>query len=112
MDLDNLLDLAFQGGARVLHQSKLGNLQPGYFADLVLLKQDRASAYPVINQAANLVYNLGASDVDTVICNGEVIYLHGEHKTLDKAEIIAEVNQRLERLLKIDYKRKIAEYPS
>ena len=78
----------------------------------MLLRQDRASAHPVINQAANLVYNLGAADVDMVICNGEVIYLNGEHKTLNKTEIIAEVNQRLEPLLKIDLERKIAEYPS
>ncbi|MDF1520105.1 MAG: amidohydrolase [Brevefilum sp.] len=112
MDLDTLLDLAFQGGARVLHQPKLGNLKPGYLADLVLLKQDRASVHPVINHAANLVYNLGAGDVDTVICNGEVIYLNGEHQTLNKAEIYAEVDQRLERLLKIDLKRKVADYPS
>ena len=112
MNLDTLLDLSFQGGARVLHQPKLGNLKPGYCADLVLLRQDRASAHPLINQAANLVYNLGAADVDTVICNGAVIYLNGEHKTLNKAEIITEVEQRLERLQKIDYKRKIAEYPS
>jgi 5-methylthioadenosine/S-adenosylhomocysteine deaminase len=112
MNLDTLLDLAFRGGAKVLHQPKLGDLKPGYLADIVLLKQDRASAHPIINQAANLVYNLGASDVDTVICNGEVIYLNGKHQTLNKADIIAEVNQRLERLLKIDYERKVAEYPS
>ena len=112
MDLDALLDLAFQGGARVLHQPKSGNLKPGYLADLVLLRQDRASVHPVINQAANLVYNLGAADVNTVICNGEVIYLNGEHKTLIKSEILAEVNKRLPRLLNIDLNRKIADYPS
>ncbi len=112
MNLDTLLDLAFQGGARVLHQPKLGNLKPGYLADLVLLSQKRASAHPRINQAANLIYNLGAADVNTVICNGEVLYLNGEHKTLNKAEIYTEVNQRLERLLTIDLERKIANYPS
>ena len=112
MNLDTVLDLAFQGGARVLNQPKLGNLQPGFSADLVLLSQKRASAHPIINQAANLVYNLDAADVDTVICNGEMIYLHGEHQTLNKAEILAEVNQRLDRLLTIDHQRKVADYPS
>jgi 5-methylthioadenosine/S-adenosylhomocysteine deaminase len=112
MDLDTLLDLAFQGGARVLHQPKLGNLKPGYLADLVLLRQDRASAHPVINHAANLVYNLGSSDVNTVICNGEIIYLNGKHQTLNKAEILTEVDKRIPRLLNIDLDRKIADYPS
>ncbi|MFN2304631.1 MAG: amidohydrolase family protein [Anaerolineales bacterium] len=112
MDLGTLLNLAFQGGAKVLHQPRIGNLQPGYLADLVLLSQKRASAHPVINQAANLVYNLDAADVDTVICNGELIYLHGKHTTLNKAEIYAEVDHRLARLLEIDLERKVADYPS
>jgi len=50
--------------------------------------------------------------VNTVICNGEIIYLNGEYATLNKAEIYAEVNHRLTRLLKIDLERKVADYPS
>jgi len=112
MNLETVLDLAFQGGARVLHQPSLGNLKPGNLADLVLLRQDSGSVYPNLNPAANLVYNLGAADVDTVICNGNLLYLHGKHQTLDKQQIFAEVNNRLQRLLKIDLNRKVADYPS
>ncbi len=112
MNLDAVLDLAFQGGARVLREPRLGSLKAGNLADIVLLRQDRASAQPVINQAANLVYNLGAGDVDTVICNGKVLYQNGRHTTLNKAEIFAQVQARLPRLLQKDLNKKVADYPS
>lgn len=112
MNLDTVLDLAFQGGARALRQEALGNLEPGMLADVVLLKQGRAAAQPVNNQAANLVYNLGAGDVDTVICDGQVLYQYGKHLTLDLDEILKEVRSRLPRLMNKDLEKKIAEYPA
>ncbi len=111
MDVDTVLDIAFQGGARVLRQPRLGNLQAGNLADVVLLRQDRPAAQPVINKAANLVYSLDARDVDTVICDGVVLYQGGKHLTLDLGEIYREVNARLPRLLKMDLSNKIADYP-
>ena len=111
MPVNTVLDLAFQGGARVLQQPRLGNLKAGNLADVVLLRQDRPAVQPVINRAANLVYSLDARDVDTVICDGELIYQGGKHLTLDLEEILREVNSRLPRLLNKDLFRKIADYP-
>ncbi len=111
MSVDTVLDLAFQGGARVLRQPRLGNLKAGNLADVVLLRQDRPATQPVINKAANLVYSLDARDVDTVICDGEVVYQGGKHLTLDLVEIMSEVNARLPHLLKKDLSKKIADYP-
>ena len=111
MTVDTVLDLAFQGGARVLQQPRLGNLKAGNLADVVLLRQDRPALQPAINKAANLVYSMDARDVDTVICDGELIYQGGKHLTLDLGEIYREVNARLPHLLKKDLSRKIADYP-
>ena len=111
MPVNTVLDLAFQGGARVLQQPRLGNLKAGNLADVVLLRQDRPAVQPVINRAANLVYSLDARDVDTVICDGRLIYEGGKHLTLDLEEILREVNSRLPRLLNKDLFRKIADYP-
>jgi Cytosine deaminase and related metal-dependent hydrolases len=111
MPVNTVLDLAFQGGAKVLRQPRLGNLKAGNLADVVLLRQDRPAVQPVINKAANLVYSLDARDVDTVICDGELIYQGGKHLTLDLEEILREVNSRLPRLLNKDLSRKIADYP-
>ncbi len=111
MPVNTVLDLAFQGGARVLRQPRLGNLKAGNLADVVLLRQDRPAVQPVINKAANLVYSMDARDVDTVICDGKPIYQGGKHLTLDLEEILHEVNARLPRLLNKDLSRKIADYP-
>ena len=111
LPVNTVLDLAFQGGARVLQQPRLGNLKAGNLADVVLLRQDRPAAQPAINKAANLVYSLDARDVDTVICDGELIYQGGKHLTLDLGEIYREVNARLPHLLKKDLSKKIADYP-
>jgi len=111
MPVDTVLDLAFQGGARVLQQPRLGNLKAGNLADVVLLRQDRPAVRPAINKAANLVYSMDARDVDTVICDGELVYQGGKHLTLDLGEIYREVNARLPHLLKKDLSRKIADYP-
>lgn len=112
MAVDAVLDLAFQGGARVLRQPRSGNLKVGNLADLVLLRQDRAGAQPVVNQAANLVYSLDARDVDTVICDGRMLYQGGKHLTLDLAEILRQVRSRLPRLMTKDLDKKIADYPA
>ncbi|MEL7636608.1 MAG: amidohydrolase [Anaerolineaceae bacterium] len=111
LPVNTVLDLAFQGGAKVLRQPRLGNLKAGNLADVVLLRQDRPAVQPVINKAANLVYSLDARDVDTVICDGNLIYRGGKHLTLDLDEILREVNVRLTRLLKTDLSKKIADYP-
>jgi len=111
MPVNTVLDLAFQGGAKVLRQPRLGNLKAGNLADVVLLRQDRPAVQPVINKEANLVYSMDARDVDTVICDGKLIYQGGKHLTLDLEEILREVNSRLPRLLKTDLSRKIADYP-
>ncbi len=109
--VNTVLDLAFQGGAKVLQQPRLGNLKAGNLADVVLLRQDRPAVQPVINKAANLVYSMDARDVDTVICDGRLIYQGGKYLTLDLDEILHEVNARLPRLLNKDLSRKIADYP-
>ena len=110
--LNETLRIAFKGGAEVCHEPKLGELMPGNLADIVLIRQDRAAGIPRLNLAANLVYSLGAADVDTVICNGQVLMHKRQHLLLDKEEITREVEQRLERLVQRVPGKKIALYPT
>lgn len=112
MPLDEVLQVAFPGSARVVGQPNLGKLAPGKLADIVLLRQDRAAAAPRLNPLANLVYVLGAADVDTVICDGRVLMAGGDLLTLDKARIRNEVNERLARLTRRVPGRKVAVYPA
>jgi 5-methylthioadenosine/S-adenosylhomocysteine deaminase len=112
MPLAEILQIAYTGGACVLRQPELGELEPGKLADIVLLRQDRAAAIPRLNPAANLVYALGAADVDTVICNGKVLMKNRRLLTLDKGRIKQEVESRLERLSQRVPGRQVAVYPT
>jgi len=110
--LEEILRIAFIGGAEVTQEPELGVLKPGNFADIVLLQQDRAGCIPRLNPAANLVYSMGAGDVNTVICDGRVVMRDRVLLTIDKAKVKNEVEKRLERLVQRVPGRKVAVYPT
>ncbi len=108
-----VLETAFEGGARVLRQEgRLGKLEPGYLADIILLRQDGLHAFPRYDPASNLVYSAQRADVDTVLCDGRVLLHHGQLQTIDKNEVKRQVSQRLERLNQRVPGRRIAVYPA
>jgi 5-methylthioadenosine/S-adenosylhomocysteine deaminase len=81
-----------QAGANMLGLGdRLGSLQPGKLADLVLLRLDRPHAVPLFDPYSHLAYVLHDSDVDTVVVNGQVIYDAGRLTLLDPGDALAEV---------------------
>ncbi len=107
------LDIAFQGSAKVFHQDdNLGAIAAGKLADVVLIQQDGIHTFPRFNPAANLVYSTRTTDVDTVICDGKILLRGGCLQTIDKAEVKRQVSRRLERLSQRAPGRRIATYPS
>ena len=99
LTLAETLVLATRGGAQVVGLGdKLGAVEPGRLADLILVDLDGAHHQPLHNVPASLVYAARASDVRTVIVAGRVIMRDRRLLTLDKAEIIRQVNRSLERL--------------
>lgn len=113
MPLAEVLDVAFRGSARVLRMEQdLGELQPGRLADITLIRQDAPGVFPRFDPAAGLVYSSSARDVDTVLCNGEVLLRQGVLTTIDLALVKREVSARLERLSQRDTNRRIAIYPA
>ena len=77
---------------------QIGQLAPGYLADIILIDMSGVHHQPLHSVTANLVYNTRASDVQTVIVNGEVIMRDRQILTLNKAKIIEEVKKSMERL--------------
>ncbi|MEM7111725.1 MAG: amidohydrolase [Chloroflexota bacterium] len=99
MPLNEVLDIAWHGSAAVVGLGdKIGRLAPGYLADLLLIDMDGAHQQPLHNIKAGLVYNTRASDVQTVVGNGRLLMHNRQLLTLDKAEIITQVRQSMERL--------------
>jgi 5-methylthioadenosine/S-adenosylhomocysteine deaminase len=99
MTIPEALDIATRGGAAALGMGhQIGQLRPGYLADVVLLDTRGSHFQPLHSISASLVYNARASDVKTVIVDGKVIMRDRVLKTMDKARVIEEVKQSMARL--------------
>ena len=99
MTVQEALDIAFRGSAAAVGMGdRLGQLAPGYLADIVLVDLTGAHHQPLHSVTANLVYNVRAADVQTVIVDGKVIMQDRRLRTLDKAAIIGQVAAGMERL--------------
>jgi 5-methylthioadenosine/S-adenosylhomocysteine deaminase len=115
-DAENLtiaqaLTIATQESARVFGQpDELGSLAPGQLADIILVDLGGTHHLPLNSITASLVYNARAGDVRTVICDGRVIMLEREHKTLDKGAIMDEILPRMERLRRRESSGSIQRY--
>ena len=99
LTLGETLAIATRGSARVVGLGdRLGAVAPGQLADLILVDLDGTHLQPLHSVSASLVYAARAADVRTVIVDGRVIMRDRKLLTLDKAEIIRQVNRSLERL--------------
>jgi 5-methylthioadenosine/S-adenosylhomocysteine deaminase len=99
MTIPEALTIATSESAAVLGLAdKIGQLTPGYLADVILVDLSGAHHQPLHSLTASLVYNTCAGDVQTVIVNGEIVMRDRRILTLNKAEIIRQVNQSMIRL--------------
>jgi 5-methylthioadenosine/S-adenosylhomocysteine deaminase len=99
MTIPEVLHIASRGGAQVIGLAdQLGAVEPGYLADLILVDMSGTHLQPLHSVTASLVYATRASDVQTVIVDGKVIMRDRQLLTLNKAEIIEQVNRAMERL--------------
>jgi 5-methylthioadenosine/S-adenosylhomocysteine deaminase len=111
LPLQEVMDIAFEGGARALRQPAIGALAAGKLADVVLLRQDGAHLFPRHDPLANLIYAANAGDVEAVICDGKVLMRDRQLLTIDLPAVKAEVARRLARLSQRAAERRLATYP-
>ena len=75
-----IVALATKGGAKALGlDEKIGTLEAGKKADIVLVETSSVNMFPVHDAYAALVYSANASNVQDVWINGERVV---EHKSL------------------------------
>jgi len=103
---ETILEMATLNGARAtLWGERIGSLEPGKLADVIVIDQRSPHLVPVRNPISNLVYAATGTDVDTVIIDGEIV-MHGrEVKTVDEGEVVEkaqEVGLKLDRRLGLD----------
>lgn len=99
MTIPEVLYIATRGSARVIGLAdQIGAVEPGYLADLILVDMSGTHVQPLHSITASLIYATRASDVQTVIVDGKVIMRDRQLLTLNKAEILEQVNQAMQRL--------------
>ena len=71
---EQVIELATIGGARALHMDdKIGSLEVGKKADVIIVETQSANMMPNYNPYATLVYQANPSNVSTTIVNGNIV---------------------------------------
>lgn len=84
------LRMATLGGAEALNmEDEIGSLEVGKKADLILIDLSGAHMRPINNLENSLVYCANANDIETVICDGQILMENRRILTLDEEEWIS-----------------------
>ena len=97
---DQAVEWATLGGARALGLGdRLGSIEPGKLADLVLIKNDASPVmFPLLNPFGHVVYQAQRGDVHTVIVNGRVVKHDHALIGIDLPAVRREVESTVEHL--------------
>jgi 5-methylthioadenosine/S-adenosylhomocysteine deaminase len=91
IDPYSVLRMATVGGAKALGLGDVcGTIEVGKRADLILLNMDAIHNQPMNNIYSQIVHCAKASDVQTVIVNGEILMRDHKLMRLDERKILAD----------------------
>ena len=85
------LEMATIGGARVLgQQARVGSLEPGKRADVIVVGMSKARQTPLFDPVSQIVYASRGDDVESTIVNGRVLMRDRKMLTLDEARVLSD----------------------
>jgi len=74
MTAEKVIEMATIDAARAIgREDDLGSIEPGKLADLVLIDLEYPHLTPNLHTPSTIVYQTQGFEVDTVICNGEIV---------------------------------------
>lgn len=88
----DLLDFATINGAKAVGmEDSIGSVEPGKYADLVILDGKAPNLRPLLqeNIIANIVYSGNSLNVKTVMCQGDIVVDDGRITTLDTEDVLS-----------------------
>jgi cytosine/adenosine deaminase-related metal-dependent hydrolase len=90
---EDALEMATINGARAVGLAdRIGSLEPGKRADLVIRANDVPEAYPLTDPVLQVVYSAGSKSIHTVVIDGQVV-LEGRRPVRVAAEEIFDAVQ-------------------
>lgn len=94
------LQMATTNGAIALGLgNETGQLKPGYKADMIIMSFKQPNMLPVYDPIANIVYAAQASDVETVIVDGNILMQDRIIKAFDEEEVLTKARETALRLV-------------
>jgi len=78
---------------------KIGSLEPGKAADLILINMQRPHLYPINMQPFRVVYFANGNDVDTVMIDGKILLQNGQTVHTNQAAVLADAQREAERMI-------------
>ena len=74
-------------------EQKIGSLEIGKLADIVIVNYDSLHMTPCTNVIGNLVHLGLGNDVETVIVNGKIVVAHGRVLGIDEKEVMRDARR-------------------
>lgn len=94
------LEMATIGGAKALGlEAEIGTLEIDKKADLIMIDLSAPHFFPRFNLIASLVYSAGASDVESVMVDGQWLMQNRQLLTIYEREAQRNANQSAQRLI-------------
>ncbi len=95
------LEMATWGGATAVGIDRLGRLQEGWLADLIVVDLSGPHLCPNTNVVSDLVYAAQSSDVVDVIIGGELVMRDRVLLKVDETEVKARAREAAQRLMRL-----------
>jgi 5-methylthioadenosine/S-adenosylhomocysteine deaminase len=94
-----VLEMATIGGARTLGlESRVGSLEPGKRADLIVVGMSSARQTPLYDPVSQLVYTTRGDDVQATVVHGRVLMRDRRVLTLNEAAVLEEARSWADRI--------------
>ena len=97
----DILRMATADGAKALRlDDRIGTLETGKDADIVLIDTDQVNETPLNDPFSAVAFSTDRKNIDTVFCKGQKLLEHGRLLTIDKDEAITKTQEQWEKLLR------------
>jgi cytosine/adenosine deaminase-related metal-dependent hydrolase len=97
---EDVLWMATRGGAQATGlEQRIGSLEAGKRADLVIHTLNRPEMIPTLNIIRNLMYSSRSKSIRSVMVDGRVVLDDGEFVELDESRLLAQINEASKAML-------------